>query len=502
MDFEKMRSKIRGFPGRPGVYLMHDEEGTVLYVGKAKSLKKRVASYFRTNYASPRLRKLAESVRDISIIRTESEMEALIVEARLIKKYQPKFNVELKMGERYPYVKITREPFPRIVITRHREEDGAQYVGPFTRVGEVRALLHLVERFFPLRSCAGKITPSRENRPCMKYHVGKCLAPCAEHISSQEYNHMLAHVVLLLHGQTRELVEKLRGQMEAAAKRLNFEEAGELRDTIRAIWRYTRHRSLGVLGEDLREEMWETLLELQEVLELPTLPWRIDGFDISHGGGTHTVGVAVVFEQGIPNPSLYRRFTLRSVEGVDDFRSLQETVERRYAKVLGGEEPLPQLVLVDGGPVQLAFVREVLDALGLTSLRAVSLAKREETLYFCSSREPLLLPREKGYARLLQQIRDESHRFAVGSYSKQYHRALRRSSLEEIPGIGKTRAAQILGHFGSLRKIQLLSEEEIAQAPGVGPGLAKKIYGALHEKHEEHEKHAEEEKDEPYGEEA
>ena len=165
MDLEKMRSKIRGFPGRPGVYLMHDQEGTVLYVGKAKSLKKRVASYFRTNYASPRLRKLAESIRDISIIRTESEMEALIVEARLIKKYQPKFNVELKMGERYPYVKITREPFPRIVITRHKEEDGAQYIGPFTRVGEVRALLHLVERFFPLRSCAGKITPSGRTGP-------------------------------------------------------------------------------------------------------------------------------------------------------------------------------------------------------------------------------------------------------------------------------------------------------------------------------------------------
>ncbi len=480
MDFEKMRSKIRGFPGRPGVYIMHDQEGGVLYVGKAKSLKKRVASYFRTNYASPRLRKLAESVRDISIIRTESEMEALIVEARLIKKYQPKFNVELKMGERYPYIKIPAEPFPRIIITRHRAEDGAQYIGPFTRVSEVRSLLHLVERFFPLRSCAGKITPSRENRPCIKYHVGKCTAPCAEKISAGEYNRMLAHVVLLLHGQTKELVEKLRAQMEEAAKNLNFEEAAELRDTIRAIWRYTRHRSVGVLGEDLGGDMWETLLELQEVLGLPTLPWRIDGFDISHGGGTHTVGVAVVFEQGIPNPSLYRRFSIHSVEGVDDFRSLRETVERRYSKVLAGQEPLPQLVLVDGGPVQLAFVREVLDQLGLASLQAVSLAKREETLYFSSGKAPLVLPREKKYVRLLQYVRDEAHRFAVGSYSKQYHRGLRRSSLEEIPGIGKTRAAQILGHFGGLRKMSTLSEEEIARAPGVGMVLAKKIYQGLH----------------------
>ncbi len=480
MDFENMRSKIRSFPSRPGVYLMHDQEGTVLYVGKAKSLKKRVASYFRSNYASPRLRKLAESVRDISIIRTESEMEALIVEARLIKKYQPKFNVELKMGERYPYIKITAEPFSRIVITRHKEEDGAQYVGPFTRVSEVRSLLHLVERFFPLRSCAGKIVPSRENRPCMKYHVGKCAAPCAEKISLVEYNRMLAHVVLLLHGQTRDLVEKLRSQMEEAANHLNFEEAAELRDTIRAIWRYTRHRSVGVLKEGLGEDMWETLLELQEVLGLPTLPWRIDGFDISHGGGTHTVGVAVVFEQGIPNPSLYRRFTVRTVEGVDDFRSLQETVERRYSKVLEGQEPLPQLVLVDGGPVQLSFVREVLDRLGLNALAVVSLAKREETIYFCSGKEPLVLPREKGYARLLQHVRDESHRFAVGSYSKSYHRGLRRSALEEIPGIGKTRAAQILAHFGGMRNMSTLSEEEIAGAPGVGGALAKKIYQGLH----------------------
>ena len=472
---------IKSFPDKPGVYMMHDGEGKIIYVGKAKSLKKRVSSYFRhSNFASPRLRKLVELIEDISTIRTETEIEALILENRLIKLYQPFFNVDLKMNERYAYIKITSEKFPRIVITRYRQDDDAIYIGPFVRVTEVRALLRLIERYLPLRYCSAEIKASAKNkRPCMRYSLGHCLAPCAGLCTEKEYRERAADVIMMLQGKGIELVEKLRKRMDKAVQGLEFEEAAVLRDTIRAIWRVSRQRN-NIPEIDIgQDNFWETLNRLQRILELPMLPWRIDGFDISHTSGENTIGVVVVFEQGYPNTSLYRRFNIKTVEGIDDFRSMKETLLRRYKRCLEGEEPLPQLILIDGGPIQLEFASEALRELGLDKVPVISLAKEEEEIYLLSKKEPLRLDHTDPALRLLQYVRDESHRYAITSHRAARGKNFRRSRLEDIPGIGKAKAAQLITKFGSTRAIMEISEDLLASAPGIGPKLAKRIQDYL-----------------------
>ena len=485
MSGDRLAPLIKKFPDKPGVYLMRDGEGAVIYVGKAKSLRKRVSSYFRHgSFASPRLRKLVQSIEDISIIRTESEVEALILEAKLIKKYSPFFNVDLKMADRYPYIKITSDLFPRIVVTRQKGRDDALYFGPYVSAGDVRSLLRLIERYFPLRICAREIDGSegtKKVRPCLHYSLGRCLGPCAGLVTPSEYRERVDDVILLLQGQASEVVERLRKRMDQAAGALKFEEAARVRDTIRAIWRITRQRITSPLREDFDGDMWQCLNQLQQVLGLPVLPWRIDGFDISHMSGRETYGVVIVFEQGSPNPSLYRRFKIKTVEGVDDFRSIEETVSRRYSQTLKGNEPLPQLALIDGGPVQLEFARKALDALGLKDLPAVSLAKEEELIYHTLGEEPLRLDFSDSALRLLQRVRDESHRFAIESHRSSRSARLRRSVLEDIPGIGKHRAAQLLGKFGSARNIASLSALELMSAPGIGPAMAERILSALKE---------------------
>ncbi|MDR1944189.1 MAG: GIY-YIG nuclease family protein, partial [Synergistaceae bacterium] len=359
MDRESLLKMIRRFPDKPGVYLMHDRAGKTIYIGKAKSLKKRVSSYFRhAGFASPRLVKLVSEIADISTIRTESDAEAMVLESRLIKLYQPFFNVELKMGERYPFIKITQEDFPRVIVTRNRRDDGAVYIGPFVRVRDLRELLRLAERYFSLRTCTAPLEkdklPARE-RACMRRALGFCLGPCVNDCTEPQYRERVADLILLLQGKGADLANRLHKRMDSAARRLEFEEAARLRDMIRAIWRVSRQRlSTPAMYED-DGLGWTPLKKLQEALGLQLPPWRIDGFDISHTAGESTVGVVVVFEQGIANTSLYRRFNIKTVEDVDDFRSMEETLSRRYAKCIESEEPLPQLIMIDGGPVQLDF---------------------------------------------------------------------------------------------------------------------------------------------------
>ena len=477
MNKEELVKFVKSFPDKPGVYLMHDAEDNIIYVGKAKSLKKRVSSYFRhaNGYASPRLRKLVDTIRDISTIRTQSEIEALILENRLIKLYQPFFNVDLKMNERYAFLKITDEKFPRIVVTRHKEEGDGVYVGPYVRVSEVRELLRLIERYLPLRSCSSDIDKQDWERPCMQHSLGRCPGPCAGLCTEAEYRDRVADVLMLLQGHGTELVEKLRGRMDKAARNMEFEEAARLRDTIRAIWRVSRQKNTIPDIPSGQENFWTTLNSLQKIFKLPILPWRIDGFDISHTAGNQTVGVVVVFEQGYPNPSLYRRFNIKSVEGIDDFRSMKETLLRRYSHCLDGQEPMPQLILIDGGPVQLEFAESALQELGLTNIPIISLAKQFEEVYLLGQKEPVQLDYTDPALRLLQHVRDESHRFAITSHRAARGKSFRRSRLENIPGIGRNKAAQLITKFGSTRAIFSMSEQELAAAPGIGPALAKRI---------------------------
>ena len=473
---------LKTLPDKPGVYIMRDEKGEVLYVGKAKRLKRRVASYFRhANFASPRLRKLVALVEDISILRTETEAEALIVEAKLIRRYSPFFNIDLKMSDRYPYIRITEEAFPRLVVTRKKEEGGSIWFGPYVSAGDIRTLLRLIERYFPLRHCKSEILPGKAHkRPCLEFALGRCMGVCAGLCTEAEYRERVNDIVLLLQGNTAELVERMRRRMNAAAKSMAFEEAARYRDTIRAVWKVSRQRVSEALQEDLDSETWQVLTKLQETFGLKTLPWRIDAFDISHMSGHEMYGCCVVFEQGKPNPSLYRRFKIRSLEEneIDDFRSIQETVLRRYRHALDNSEPMPQFILIDGGPVQLEFAMKSFQELKL-EIPVVALAKREELVYLPERPDPLRLSFEDPVLKLLQRLRDEVHRYSITTHRNAKVSRLRRSVLEEVPGIGKAKAAQLIVKFGSVQRIATMDPEDLSGVPGVGKALAKKIVGYL-----------------------
>jgi excinuclease ABC subunit C len=473
---ERLINYVKSLPERPGVYIMRDQDGQVIYVGKAKALRRRVMSYFRHGgFASPRLRKLVEMVRDISVVRTATEAEALILEARLIRQLQPFFNVELKMSERYPYIRVIDEKFPRITVTRVKS-GGGLFIGPYVRVRELRELLRLLDRFFPLRKCSIPIEPPYDRRPCVYHSIGKCVAPCAGLCSQGEYLQIVSDAIMLLQGRGADLVERLRRKMEDAAyNRLAFEEAAQIRDMIRAIWRVGRQSPSAHVGD---EDNFPLLCSLQDILGLKVIPWRIEGYDISHLKGTSTVASKVVFEQGSPNKSLYRRYNLGDFGG-DDFRALGEVLRRRFSRA-SEDEVLPNLILIDGGPVQLEFSLKVLSDMGL-SIPTVSLAKGEEEVYLPGKDQPLRLGEGNLALRMLQMVRDEAHRFAVSSHRENRRLRMRNTRLEEIPGVGRNRASQLLSRFGSVKNIAKLSEEELMAMPGIGKKLARIILENLKE---------------------
>lgn len=474
----RIRAILKTLPLKPGVYLMHDEQGTVIYVGKAKKLKRRVSSYFNhKDFAIPRLRKLVQTVCDISFIRTETEAEAFIVESRLIKAMQPFFNVELKMGSRYPFIVMTSERYPRVLVTHTRPKEGRVF-GPYTSAGSMRGMLDMIRHFFPLRTCMMNLEKGKTIRPCLMYDVGKCLGPCGGMCTDKEYGETVDDILLLLNGQTADLVSRLRGRMETLAKGLRFEEAAKVRDTIRNLWKFSRQKLSVTLSDDLDEDTWTAMTRLRDLIKLPVVPWRIEGFDISHSSGHETYGVAVVFEQGYPNQSLYHRYAIRTVEGVDDFRSMRETVLRRYRGMIENQQPLPQLIMIDGGPEQLAFAREALADVPV-NIATVALAKRDELIFTEPDAPPLRLDWNDPALRLLQRVRDEAHRFAITTHRRKRISRLSRSSLEEIPGIGKHTAAALLSTFGSVQRIAALTPQELQKAPGIGPVQAERIAAFL-----------------------
>ena len=389
------------------------------------------------------------------------------------------------MNERYAYIKLTKEKFPRLQITRNQQNDGAVYIGPYVRVTEVRELLRLIERYLPLRNCSLDIKNQDKERPCIRHALGRCQAPCCGKCTEIEYKDRVANVLMLIQGHATELVEKLRRKMDRAANNMAFEEAAHLRDTIRAVWHVTRQRNNIPEITSGMENNFETLNSIQKILKLPVLPWRIDGFDISHTGGAQTVGVVVVFEQGYPNVSLYRRFNIKTVADIDDFRSIKETLTRRYARCLEGQEPLPQLIVIDGGAIQLKFAMEALKELNITNIPIISIAEKFEEIYVPNEVEPIILDDSDPALRLLLFVRDESHRYAITSHRRRRGKNYRRSILEDVPGIGKAKAAQLITRFGSAKAIINVSENELASTPGVGKVLAKRIMSKLKEEMQE-----------------
>jgi len=423
---EKVRTK---FPDTPGVYLFQDKQGRVIYIGKAKNLRARASHYFLKAAADDsRTNPLVHEAYDIDFMEAASEVDALLMEARLVKDTQPKFNRDLRDDKSFPYLQITtHEDFPRIEITREPRSSGVKLYGPFANVGDLRGALQVLQRIFQFRTCSLDIEESDERwrwfRPCLLASIRQCTAPCNLRISREDYRRDIGRLRQFLDGNRKSLLEEMRAEMTAAAKARRFEQAARLRDEIHMLESIhdrgdlEKHEQPEVFYQDPKKG----LAGLQKVLKLPTTPRTIEGVDIAHLGGTETVASLVQFIDGLPFKPGYRRFRIREVSGVDDYASIHEVVARRFRRLDDEGQMKPDILLVDGGKGQLGKALSAFESLKIEPPLVLSLAKHEELVYVMGRDEPLRLRRRAFALRLLQYVRDEAHRFA-----QHYHHLLRR----------------------------------------------------------------------------
>lgn len=401
---EKLKEKISRLPDLPGVYLFQDAAGGVLYVGKAKSLKKRVTSYVRSG-GTAKTMALMERVADVEYRVCQTESMALLLEASLIRQHKPRYNVSLRDDKTYPWVKITDEEFPAVCITRKKEPDGASYFGPYTSVKLLRSALKIIRKSFPYRSCA-----TLPSEACIYYRLGLSPAPCAGKIDRRQYRRTIEQISLILEGKTGTLLTELNRAMEDKSRTLQFEEAAKIRDQI---------TSLGALNQGQASSR-DQLDDLKRMLNLARLPERIEAFDISDISGQEACGSMVSFFQGLPDKNNYRRFRIKTVGRIDDYAMLKEVVMRRYRRLVEERLPFPDLILIDGGKGHLRVAGRVLAELGL-ALPLASIAKDRENVYTREKLRPIRLRTDTPGLNLIRRVRDEAHRFALA-----YHRVLRR----------------------------------------------------------------------------
>ncbi len=428
---ESAAAKVREFPQTPGVYLMKDAAGMVIYVGKAKNLRARAGSYFLKAAADDRrTADLVREIHDIDFMPAESEVDALLVEARLIKDVQPKFNRSLKDDKSFPYLEIfIREDFPRVEMTREPHSRGTKLYGPFASAGGLRGAIQVLQKIFKFRTCSLDIDEHEEKwrwfRPCLLASIQQCTAPCNLRISKEEYRRDIERLRKFLEGKKKSLLDEMREEMRAAAADLLFEKAARLRDEIHMLETLDER---GDLDEHAQPEVFyidpkKGLAGLKKVLHLAETPRTIEGVDIAHLAGGETVASLVRFIDGLPFKPGYKRFKIRAVAGVDDFASIHEVVSRRFQRLSDELELFPDILLVDGGKGQLSAAMAAFHELDITPPTVISLAKREEEVFIPGADEPLRLSRHSYALRLLQYVRDEAHRFA-----QQYHHLLRKKS--------------------------------------------------------------------------
>ena len=617
----QLEEKLKLLPARPGVYLYRDNKGKIIYVGKALSLKSRVRSYFQPGAQQPpKTRVMLDRVADFDLIVTDSEVEALILEQNLIKEHRPRYNVMYKDDKSYPYLKVTlAENFPRVFITRRHVKDGSRYFGPYTHVGALNETMRLLKKIFPIRSCKHK-DPAPRSRPCLNYHIKRCLGPCSGEVDCDTYRAMINEICLFLEGRQEDLAKSLAARMAAAAERMDFEHAASLRDQLQAVREVVERQKIITGGfedqdvvaaagaEDLSEacvmvffvrggkligrehfilreveglsrsevtasflkqyynevefvprevllaagvdderaviEQWLTgkkgskvslkvpqrgekkklvemvadnarltleqlrseeaasredaagaLAGLAEELGLDSPPRRMECYDISNTQGTESVASMVVFLDGKPANEQYRRFKIRTVEGPDDFASIQETLRRRFKRaaeerrllssgLISSREAkfnaLPDLVIIDGGKGQLSAARQAMRELGFASIPTFGLAKEEEQLFAEWQPDPIIIEKGSRALHLLQRLRDEAHRFALS-----YHRNIRgkaslKSLLDEVEGIGEVRRRALLKAFGSLKEIEKATPEQLAAVKGMNKKSALAIHTFFH----------------------
>ncbi len=628
MDRKEFEHRLRIAPEKPGVYMLKDAKDSVLYLGKAADLRNRIRSYFGSPHnLGPKIRRMVSRVADFEFIVTDSEAEALILECTLIKKFRPFYNARLKDDKSYPYLKIDlTEDFPQVYITRRVTQQGARYFGPFATAGSVRKTLDLLKKLFPYRSCT-KVITGTDPRPCLEFHINRCIGPCIGAASKEEYHRVIQQVIMFMEGKTEKVVDDLRGKMIQASEALEFEWAAALRDQIRNIekvideqrikvysnashdmdaialaegqdeawveiffirkgkligrdhfmmegtqddppgeilaqftkqfyqsaslvprriliqhsleeedliqhWlrekrggpvslvrplRGERRKLINMVAENAtqglsqRRAKWlsnedavqQAMAELNEELNLPNPPHRIECYDISNIQGTNSVGSMVTFQEGFPKPAHYRRFRIRSVDGVNDYAMMQEVLRRRFKQLAAlkgkakgndvtdrnGKEPpatsddswgiIPDLVLIDGGKGHLSAALEVFLEMGIDFVPLASIAKENEWLYVPQTPEPIILQANSQAMYLVQRIRDEAHRFAIT-----YHRKLRSkgsiaSSVDLVPGIGPKRKRMLIRRFGSIKGIREAGIDDIAAVPGMTRSLAVRIKECL-----------------------
>lgn len=409
-----LSTKIQSLPLTSGVYLMKSKAGRIIYIGKAVSIRKRVQSYFRKpKGATNKTDLLVAEIDTIDIIETNSEAEALILEASLIKEHDPKYNIELRDDKSYPYIAVTGEEFPRIFIDRpHVKDKKTTYYGPYVQVALVREALSIIRKIFHFRTCDP--FPKKE---CLDFHIGLCEAPCIGKISKQDYAKNIRKVCLILEGKKNELTKSLKEEMEAYARDKNFEAAAQVRDQLRAI---------GALYSGTKDiNYYKEAEQLQRALNLSRLPERIETFDISNIMGNQAVGSMVSFFHGKPDKNNYRRFKIREVDGIDDFKMIAEIVRRRYRRLKEERKSYPDLIVIDGGKGQLSSACEELKKLDM-EIPIISLAKQEEEIFVPNKRNSIRLSHTSLGLKLLQRARDEAHRFALS-----YHRHLRGKNVFE-----------------------------------------------------------------------
>lgn len=509
-----LQAKLRDMPHKPGIYVMRDRLKHVIYVGKARDLRKRVGSYFmpsRKMTADPKTRALIESVWDLEYHIVRSDAEAVLFEGRLIKEFRPKYNVSFKDDKRFLLVRVDlQDMYPKFALTRLRKEDGARYFGPFAHSGPLRSTLNTMRKKFGLRSCRATIPGEKDFKHCLDHVIRNCSAPCVGKVTREEYMERVEAACEFLDGQSREWITQVESDMKAAAERLDFEKAAQLRNlledlktTTKTMTRFTRKSLPTTVNPEA------DLSALKDALGLSRPPRVMECFDISNISSTHIVASMVRFRDGIPDRVGYRKYRIHGTKNQNDFASMAEVVRRRYGRLLReassrdenaefnqelpgeaaarvsagtGTTVIPDLIIVDGGRGQLSSACKELQRLGLHDAEVIGLAKEFEEIYRPGRPLPVRLPEDSGALRLLQRIRDEAHRTANGYHSLLLKRRIRESLLDEIPGISEHRKQALLEHFGSVDRLKKATPADIATIPGISPALAGTILESLADK--------------------
>ena len=477
-----LRERLKTVPNRPGCYLMRDRRGVIIYVGKAKNLRRRVLSYFRPRAdLAPKVRSMVNTVADLEFMTVKNDAEALLTEAALIKKHKPHFNILMRDDKRYLALRADPDaPFPRFATCRIVRDDGARYFGPFPSAPVVRAAKDFVEKHYGLRSCDALTPDADAHTHCLADVIRFCTAPCLGKIGAAEYRARFEEACAFLRGERPAVIAELAEAMQAAARKEDFAKAARLRDTIAALREMTKAHFVRKTPSMRREDAQQGLAELAAALQLPAPPRVIECVDISNLFGTHSVASLVVAVDGLPNRRYYRHFRIETVEGADDPRSMAEIVRRRYGpdSTLTAKSPRADLFICDGGITQLRAARAAFAEIGVTDIPTVGLAERMEILVTDDARGDIFLPRDSQGLFVATRLRDEAHRFAITHHRHLRDRSIRESALDEVPGIGPAKKVALLKRFKSIYGIARASAEEVAAAAGVGRTTAEEVLKA------------------------